>query len=662
MNNSVLKIVGNPCISFDGSGNELSHVYSPVWDFHALKQNTRKVVFENVQSEHRANIQSYIYEIMTYQKDTSPSNFHASVRTIEKYKTHLSAMAARWGRSDFESLSNEREWKRFSASMEGYGSMGTIKGLASTINVLNQCGLVNRYVTLEEYAKWKRDGSNGVGQAMALPEAIHANLLINSNDFLEKYYPYRHKISEVMEQGYKLHDKLISEELSIHMVEHASDLDKKVRCRITARVTKEINKLADAHGIPDFKMNRQGHWLSALLNKCYLTVLLFSAARQNETLSMSKKSYNFDKIKGVATVKGYTTKGNNGKKRYTTWVTAPIAGMALELAYDATNSARQYQLEHLGLAFKNEAISIDQYEYHKESLEGAFIATSIPTMAADITNKESFKLNVGVKSTLNTKDLDIVATQTDVDEFNLLNPDRDGDLKVGGGLPKLSSHDIRRSFVVFMVRNRLGNELTIKYQLKHRNLNMSNWYAKFSELARTSDMLMDTSLKEEMDNAINDAVIDAMDDIYNVTKVLSGKAGEKLAAKKKQEKRDKLKDGEAIYMTRDQISDLVKSGDISIVILPTGGYCTNRDCERLCSLMDVTEAPCSHKIITDKSALKLSKERDRLIESFRNINNMEDIAYSLILEARYKKVKSIEPTLDKHNINYEPFSDSIKAG
>ncbi len=90
-------------------------------------------------------------------------------------------------------------------------------------------------------------------------------------------------------------------------------------------------------------------------------------------------------------------------------------------------------------------------------------------------NKSSLKYRVdGADDALNMKEFNITATAEDVDEFDLLNPERAGSLKVGGGLPRLSPHDLRRSFVVFMVKNRLGNALTVKYQLKHRNINMSN--------------------------------------------------------------------------------------------------------------------------------------------------------------------------------------------
>ena len=62
-----------------------------------------------------------------------------------------------------------------------------------------------------------------------------------------------------------------------------------------------------------------------------------------------------------------------------------------------------------------------------------------------------------------------IELKADVDEFDLLNPTRKGTLHVGGFLPKLSPHDFRRTFAVFLVRNKLGNLMTLKLKIKGLN-------------------------------------------------------------------------------------------------------------------------------------------------------------------------------------------------
>ncbi len=217
---------------------------------------------------------------------------------------------------------------------------------------------------------------------------------------------------------------------------------------------------------------------------------------------MNKESYD-DVLAAVPKVSGFSTKGYKGEKIYTTWNTAPIAKLALELAFDATQAVRKYCLERLNYGYDNDQMTKDQFKTKQQDLESAFVSPDIPYQSEHLINKKSLKYKIdGAGDALNMKVLNIKATEEDVQEFDLLNPERAGSLKIGGSLPRLSPHDIRRSFVVFMVKNRLGNALTVKYQLKHRNINMSNWYANYSELARTNQMLMDTQLVSEFDEVL----------------------------------------------------------------------------------------------------------------------------------------------------------------
>ncbi|MBB1463577.1 hypothetical protein H5300_09610, partial [Vibrio sp. SG41-7] len=547
------------------------------------------------------------------------------------------------------------EWKVCCKALLRTGCEGTCRQLASTVNALYKASLVTRHVHKREYTKWVTPDT-GEGQAIALPEAIHVSILKTVVKFVEAYHPYRHQISAAMDKLYTYQDEMFNAELKALNV---STLSEKQMATFRTRMSNRTRKWPELKAIPNFSFHRRGDWLGTLLRMCFICVGLFSAARKEELLSMNKESYD-DKFAAVPKVSGFSTKGNKGEKVYTTWNTAPIAKLALELAFDATQASRKYSLERLSDGYQKGQLTQDQYNAKRQDLESAFISSDIPYDSEALINKTSLKYKiVGVhnRESLNMKVLNITATAEDVGEFNLLNPDRIGSLKVGGGLPRLSPHDLRRSFVVFMVKNRLGNALTVKYQLKHRNINMSNWYANYCELARTNQLLMDAQLMSEVEEAIESSAVDAWDEIYNLSDTLSGAEGERIA----QNKAERLAQGEEIVMSRSELLALVRTGDKSIVLLPTGGYCTNRNCERLCSLMDIVEAPCKHKIITDKAAKRLSRERDNLIASFRAINDMGDYANELILDARKKKIQSIEPTLVKHSIPFENFNDDIKA-
>ncbi|MBL4307032.1 hypothetical protein [Vibrio fluvialis] len=647
------ELAENPYVTFDTDDNGVSRVFDLEWDFHALNQNKKTFSFGHINEKYRHDIQSYLYALMQWQKKSSSSDSHVAVSSLINYRNKLNTLATRWGKSEFSLLSSEREWKKCTRKLEGVGCLSVCRHLASIINALNKVGLVTRYVHKREYINWVKPDA-GDGQAIAFPEVIYVSILKIVVEFVETYHPYRYQISEAMEKLYTYQDEIFNAELKALGMSTLTTRQMNTLLMKVHRVTKEW---PERTAIPNFSFNRKGNWLGRLLRMCFICLGLFSAARKEELLSMNKDSYD-DSLAAVPKISGFSTKGNKGEKIYTTWNTAPIAKLALELVFDATQATRKYSLKKLDDGYQNGQLTKDQYNAKKKDLESAFISPEIPYASDGLMNKTSLKYTIeGARDALNMKEFNITATAEDVDEFDLLNPERTGCLNVGGALPKLSPHDLRRSFVVFMVKNRLGNALTVKYQLKHRNINMSNWYANYSELARTNQMLMDTQLMSDFEEAIESSAVDAWDEIYNVSDTLSGAEGERIA----QTKAERLAQGEEIVMSRSELLALVRSGDKSIVLLPTGGYCTNRNCERLCSLMDIVEAPCEHKIMTDKAAKRLSRERDNLIASFRVINDMGDYANELILDARKKKIQSIEPTLVKHNIPFDNFNDGIKA-
>lgn len=647
------ELAENPYVTFDSDDHGVSRVFDIEWDFHALNQNKKVISFGRIDEKYRRDIQSYLYALMQWQKKNSSSDSHAPVNSLIKNKARLNTLAIRWGKSEFNLLSREREWKNFTKKLHEVGSKGTCRNLAAIINAMHKAGLVSRYVHKRDYIQWGHsDGGNG--QAIAFPEAIHVSILKTVVEFVETYHPYRHQISAAMEKLYTYQDEMYNAKLKKLGVSTLSGIQMNALADRMSRITRQW---PERKAIPNFSFHRNGNWLGKLLRMCFICVGLFSAARKEELLSMNKESYD-DSLAAVPKVSGFSTKGSKGERIYTTWNTAPIAKLALELAFDATQAARRYSLVLLTNGYHNGLLTKDKYYAKRQDLESAFISSSIPYDSPVLINKASLKFHIYRPGDgFNMKELNINATAEDVEEFDLLNPERAGSLKVGGGLPKLSPHDLRRSFVVFMVKNRLGNALTVKYQLKHRNINMSNWYANYSELARSNQLLMDTRLVSEFDAAIEASAVDAWDEIYNVSDTLSGAEGERIA----KNKAGRLAQGEKIVMSRSELLSLVRSGDKSIVLLPTGGYCTNRNCERLCSLMDIVEAPCEHNVITDKAAKRLSRERDNLIASFRAINDMGDYANELILDARKKKIVSIEPTLVRHRIPFDSFKDDIKA-
>jgi len=636
----------NPYVTFDSKGKGKSRLYDISWDFSSLGQNKNKVRFEHIEHQHRKNVQAYLFALMENKKRQSASE-QVTVSTLLSSVKYMNALICYWGCSDFSLLSDKREWRNLKRNIKGLWSESTLQGISSTINKMSDAGLTGRYVTKKEYVRLKSKRVNQ--QHIALPEAIHAQVIFQVVECVEKYHSYRHSISSVMGKVIAFRDKEYSFELKKRGTKVLSQAQK---ITFNKRMSYNTDKMSKPYGIPDFRVKFDGKWLHDLLRQCLICIGLFSGARKMELLSMNKDSYGTKD--GIPIISGYRSKDNEGQPIYTTWNTHPIVKQALELAFDATQSIRQYHKEKLRLGMEQGDVSLDEFRYGIEELDSAFIKCDL---SSRIINNYRLKVS-NHTSGLGLKLFNIRATVEDIKEFDLLNPSRAGTLNLGGTLPKFSLHDLRRSFAVFVVRNRLGNDQTVKYQLKHKNLNMSRWYTNYSALARINKLFMDEDLLRECDKAVEEATLDALDDIYNGSETLSGVEGEKIAERKM----ESLRKGEQVYMSRDDLRALLRSKEKALVILPTGGYCTSRDCERLCSMTDLIEGKknCG-KVITDKGAKRMAREREELIRSFRDMNAFEDYAYSTLLFARKKKILQIEQTLDTHKIPYKKFTDKIKV-
>lgn len=638
----------NPFISFDSDGNGKSRIFDDKWDFVSRRESTRYVFFHKLPLEHKKNIQSFTAKLFFSEMEQAIDN-HVSVSKLLRTKKNLWAIAKVWGKSDFSLLSNDIEWSKLKEGMKGRMPILTLKDICTTLGQLSNAGALNRYIDRSAFNDLSNDKKSK--QHLALPATIYSKMLQQAVGVVDQYHPYRHKISSVMNKTIAYYESELPKEVRKRCV---VKLDENGVKNLNLRVVKYGNKLGRT--IPNFSFHIRGKWITEIVKYCLMVVVMFTGMRNRESRTTNPNSYKV--LAGISMLCGDTYKGNKGVAKKEVWVTHPIALKALELAYDATMYAREHFRNTLERSFTEGLISKDEYDSGLVELASSFITVG---MGSDRYKKvlSNYSLSIGSKDFLNLKQLEIKASNEEVEEFDLLNPDWRGELKIGGSLPKLSLHDLRRSFAVFMVRNKLGNVQTIKHQLKHKNINMSNWYANNAELIRSEDLLIDKDLMSEVDKATQTLAIEAFDDIYNGSQYLSGGGSNRVI-----EEREKLLGkGETIVLSRNELESLVRNGTKSIVLLPTGGYCTNPSCERVCSIESfVTESkPCQHLIITDKGAKQMAAQRKRLIVAFESLNEMGDYAYSRILIGYTVKIRQLEQTLKSHNIDFEPFIYTIKA-
>ncbi|MFS1983074.1 hypothetical protein BCU00_004120 [Vibrio breoganii] len=554
------------------------------------------------------------------------------------------------GHSNWSKLDNDQIYKKFKSNIKhAHYSISTTSKIGTGISTLKALGLINREPKPNEFSGLGCQSKSDY-QAIAIPVNIYQTIITDALRTVEQFHKYRHEISKVMEQAYDIRERVHNGEAFIAKKTKAALSTESAN--VASRVRNAVNRIE--HDIEGFDVVMNGSVLARIQTSCFIVVLAFSGIRLGEACSLNKKSYSTENVDGktVGILRGETTKGNSGKPKTKVWQAHYAVKDALELAYDMLASARKIYKKRV----KNNQLSGDysttQIKHQLRQLESSFIVPN------PIDQKSDNFIFTGARNAINKhlKSLKLSITHDDISDFDMLNPRRVGTMTLSNGLPKLSPHDFRRSFAVFHVRYGFGTSVGIKFQYGHATLQMSDYYANNAVLAKANDLLMDSDLLDEFKEAGIELGVDLYDDAYNKTRHLSGHQGELIQKNKLQ----KLEEGFDVYMSRDEIEEHVRNGDFSIVQLPTGGYCTNPSCDRVCGSKSFRAEikECTHQLFTDDGAKKLAKQRLRLIEQFRGFNNGDGLRKS-ILAGLQQKIKVSEITLRKHHISFTPFIDKI---
>lgn len=626
-------------VTVNSKGQPLSYICDLVWDFGAMQATGNgkpaRVSFTDIPEQYRRQIQTTIYEFM--QQEKAKNNKYPTYAQLKSYRWGLGFIAEFLESTNWALLSDDKIWEKFKRALKASVlkdrlSIGFYNNILSTINKLNWMQRCDRLIKRRDLGCSNLFGESK--QAIAIPLTMYSNLLRNAIATLEKYHPHRHAISRVMNEAFQLVDitrvRAVADNCSAKAIE--------------GRVTNAIQSIP--HDIPDFKVRIDGAELNKIQLSCAMVVLAFSGARIGELLSFSKESYQIKEE--VPVLQGETTKGMGGRPKFETWQTHPIAQDALELAHDMVAFLRPFYRKKM----------------NKMQLEGSSLSKSLKeinstflTIRPERILTSFVSVNLSPKLGQYFKD-SVIASAEDVEEFNRLNPSRSGELIEGRGLPRLSSHDFRRTFAVFFKRYGFGSSNTIKFQYKHTNIQMSDYYANNARLQAMEDILMDNDLLKLMHEEGILMGVSAFYEIYNESAVLSGAEGKRIA----EDKFKKLRGGHQVYITRDEIESLVRNGTLSVVKLPTGGYCTNSECSRLCGLQEFAsdKKPCSHKVVTDNEAKIILRQNKRLMATFRGLNIGDSLNHSMLVGLK-QKIQLNELTLKEHNINFEPFTDKVQG-
>ena len=632
----------NAQVTSNPDGTTLSRIFDLDWDFSGQEQGSVNgkaliISFGAIDESYRQDIQSTLAIIMGLYKKRERKR--ASFSQVKNWKAGLLYVRKILDSSDWASLADDTVYKRFKVAFKkqikeaGWGQ-GVVNSTITAMYKLRESSLSARKPARSEILSWVTKEPQ---QHIAIPIGIYQSLIAKAIEIVETYHPHRMAISEVQARAEEIY------------LEQASRTDAKP-VSLKNRVIKRYRKIQ--HSIPNYKLSRHGTDLTNILCASSITALAFSGVRIGELLSMNKYSYEEKGANAIPILKGEETK-RRGQVVRETWQTHKVVKYALELAYDATQYVRAIYETRNNKLLSNGKISLERYKRHERQLNSAFLKVQHQNVTTNYCQNNMFQLFSNF-----SKNSGIVATQADVEEFNRLNPSREGQLQVGGTLPKLTPHDFRRSFAVFFKRYGFGSSASIKFQYKHCNINMSDYYGNNARLQAMEDVLMDNELLNLMNEEGIRMGVDIFDEIYNTSEHLGGAGGERIA----KDKFERLSSGEQIYMTRSEIDRLVRNGTLSVVKLPTGGYCTNATCSRVCGIGEFTTEikPCEHQVITDNQAKVILKQNKRIIKAFREMNTGDPMMNSILIGQK-QKIKRNEQMIKDFNLRFEPFEDKIQG-
>lgn len=601
-------------VSFDTEGNPYSYYGSDKWYLWSLGFN---VSFSRLSGKFKSTVKHLVHKVISNHslksKKSAIKNIIEGAVVFEKCITGCNGVS-------YGFIDDDEGFRRLLVEARSKNlKFKTWKNNLVFLSHLHNAEVITREIkNYEELALYLSVSGASVSQAVCIPESIASKYYGEALSVIETYYPYRNEIS-------LCYDDYVSEYL---------ESSKRYKSNVSARryALKNIKQLPKNI---DIQFDYSGSWLSWLRGACYTVIAAFTGCRDGEIKSFDIDSYQEKKYAGmtVPVLHGLDTKPNSGGvARHTSWVTIPSVKKAILLLWDAFSFAREKWREKA-----DSVVHPDERNAFLEKVDSLFV--TLPYMRGH--RPEAGKQSLAHSLNTFVKSIGYRATKDDVQEFDLLNPSRKGELKIGQML-KVHPHAFRRTFAVYLVRNKLASLLDIKYQFKHMNIAMTSWYANQANIASYVDMMIDQDLQDEIAGENQNYMTDVFYHIYNDAETLAGHEGKRI-------KNLRAEGDTRIYLNREEIRKQVQEGRLSIVEHP-GGYCTNPDCDRICDM-----TTCQYKIVTKDKAKTLVNIREKLIIKH---NDIESLGLDMpnVTSKLFYEIRAIEQILSEHHLEYVAFN------
>lgn len=604
-------------VSFDTEGNPYSYYSSDKWVLWSINFTAS---FSMLSGKFKSSAKKIVFQVIN---DINLKSKKSSIENLLSGASVFEHCIKACGGDDYGFIDNDRNYRLFLQEAKNRKlKYKTWKNHLIFFSHAQKEGFIKRNIAnLEKLSIYLAPNGTEVTQAVCLPEKIASAYYNNAAGLVEKLHPHRHDISSA-------YDEFTNEYKTIIETNRYSYNFTRRKYAIR-KIKKDFSNL-------DVSFDYGGNWLSKLRGACYIVIAAFTGCRDGEIKSFNLLSYQERKYAGftVSILNGIHTKPNvGGVERQTSWVTVPIVRKAIELLWDSFSFARETWRQQ-----GNNIEHVDERNKFIQEVDSLFITLPYLTGYNPRAGKQSLahSLRTFVRS------IDYRATIEDVKEFDLLNPTRKGDLKVGDIL-EVHPHCFRRTFAVYLVRNKLASLLDIKHQFKHMNIAMTSWYSNQANIASYFDMMIDSDLQDEIAGENKNYTADILYHIYNEAETLAGPEGRRI-------KNLRAEGDSTIYLSKEEILKQIKEGRLSIVEHP-GGYCTNPSCDRICDM-----TVCQYKVVTIEKARSLIPIKEKLIAKHNSLV-ASGIDMPNVISKIYYEIRSIEKILSEHNIDYEIFNE-----
>lgn len=517
-------------------------------------------------------------------------------------------------------------------------------------------------VNFKELAcKLAAEGKTEKQQTLAIPQALADILYGEAVRLVEKAWPHRETLAQLerdLQANYNAGRSEIDRKIASGKWTFLHDADGQL---IKKKYIEEINKatplaqtkiiyaaLKDTELLPEGPAN--GSWLVTWRNKlqssCFICCGAFSGMRVSELFELHTGSFYTHEIDDQTfhAVRATTHKLTAGKK-HEEWLCSPVVEKAVGLATALSASQREQMLQ-IAQHTRDPA----QSEMLRESANCLWLSQQNRSNQPIVIARTRWNTRLR----LYARQIGALVDNATLAECRLLNPQDNGaiEIKVKIGEPwPFTTHQFRRTFACFAVRNHLGHPIAIKQQFKHLYLRMAEWYGNGAVEARLQDVQVDSELTDLLNQAGIEHTTDKYYRWHHGDEKLSGVHGKSIVAM-----RD---DKPVIYSSWDKLYRLVKEGRLTLHGT-LHSYCKNGyDCDMDGVINPAFCVDCSGggSVIDAEQALWWQRRHSALTAYLSEQANVSRGEYAHCIT----QIRAAEQVMRDHQLNHETYQHPVEV-